>query len=173
MRAGESLGKCSSILFRPWPSCWRKDSPDWSRSLPLYSMAVKRARALCLCVGLTFLLPVSSQTVLPAAAGTQAAATPAGSYAVPGVTNPTICAEGDVACNAALVQPANDTNYVNCINTPTAPLCTSSSSGASTESSASPEDACPTDPILDQGFTQAQLEIQVVSFTDDVAPART
>lgn len=138
-----------------------------------HPMAVKRARALCLCVGLTFLLPVNSQTFLPAAAGTQAAATPAGFYAAPGVTNPTICAEGDVACNAALVQPTNDTNYVNCINTPTAPLCTSSSSGASTESSASPEDACPTDPILDQGFTQAQLEIQVLSCTDNEAPGQT
>lgn len=124
-------------------------------------MAVNRARALCLCLGLTLLLSVTSQTVLPAAANTQAAVTPAGSYAVPGVNNPTICAEGDEACNAALVQPANDTDYVNCINTPTAPLCTSSNTGASTESAASPEDACSTDPILDQGFTQAQLEIQV------------
>ena len=127
-------------------------------------MAVNRARALCLCFGLTLLLSVNSQTVLPAAASTQAAVTPAGSYAAPGVTNPTICAEGDVTCNAALVQPTNDTDYVNCINTPTAPLCTSSSSGASAESAASPEDACPTDPILDQGFTQAQLEIQVMPY---------
>lgn len=127
-------------------------------------MAVNRARALCLCLGLTLCLSVNSQTILPAAANTQAAVTPAGSYAAPGVTNPTICAEGDVACNAALVQPTNTTDYVNCINTPTAPLCTSSNTpGAATESAASPEDACPTDPILDQGFTQAQLEIQVLS----------
>lgn len=127
-------------------------------------MAVNQAQALCLCLGLILLLSVSSQTILPAAASTQAAVTPAGSYAAPGVTNPTICAQGDVACNAALVQPTNTTDYVNCINTPTAPLCTSSSnSGAATESAVSPEDACPTDPILDQGFTQAQLEIQVIS----------
>ena len=122
-------------------------------------MAVKQA--LRLCFGLALLLSVTAQTVLPAAAKIQAASAPAPSYVAPGVSNPTICAEGDETCRAALVQPANETDYVNCINNPTAPLCTSSSSEAATESAASPEDSCPTDPILDQGFTEAQLEIQV------------
>lgn len=124
-------------------------------------MPFGRARAFGACVLLTHLLSVHAQTVLPAAAGIQAASAPTPSYVAPGVSNPTICAEGDDACNAALVQPANDTDYVNCINSPTAPLCTSQSSNAATESAASPEDSCPTDPILDQGFTELQLEIQV------------
>ena len=124
-------------------------------------MAVKLAQTLRLLIGLALLLSVTAQTVLPAAAGIQAASVPAPSYVAPGVSNPTICAEGDESCRAALVQPTNETDYVNCINNPTAPLCTSSNSGAATESAASPEDSCPTDPILDQGFTEAQLEIQV------------
>ena len=134
-------------------------------------MTVNIAKALCLCLALAVLRPVASQPVPPAAAGTQAAAARAQSLTAPGVVSATICAEGDQACNAALVQPANDTDYINCINTPTAPRCTSPSSGASAESSVSPEDACPTDPILDQGFTGEQLQIQVRSFTDQTCGA--
>ena len=123
-------------------------------------MAVTRGQAFWICLGVALLSSVHAQTVLPAAAGVEAAITPTPSYVAPGVSNPTICAEGDESCNAALVQPSNDTDYVNCINSPTAPLCISSNPGAATESAASPEDACPTDPILDQGMTEAQLETQ-------------
>lgn len=140
----------------------------FERLLP--RMAVNRAEALCLCLALAVLRSVASQTTPPAAAGTQAAAAKAPSLTAPGVAGATICAQGDAACNPALVQPTNDTGYFNCINTPTAPRCTSPSSGASVESSASPEDACPTDPILDQGFTGEQLQIQVMFLTDQSLP---
>lgn len=124
-------------------------------------MAVRVAQSLWVCLGLAFLLSAFGQTVLPASDSDQAAVTPSPSYVAAGVSNPTICAEGDDACTAALVQPTNDTDYVNCINSPTSPNCTSANSGAAIESFASPEEACPTDSILDQGYTEATLETQV------------
>ena len=124
-------------------------------------MAVRAAQSVWLCVGLGLLLSVTAQTVIPASNSNQAADTPTPAYEAPGVTNPTICPQGDLSCNAALVQPDNDTDYVNCINSPSAPDCTSANSGAAIESAASPEEACPTDSILDQGISEQTLETQV------------
>jgi len=125
-------------------------------------MGVRVSQSLWLCLGLACLLSVTGQTVIPASDSEQAAVTPTPSYVAPGVSDPTICAQGDDSCTAALVQPENLTDYVNCINSPTAPDCTSSSASAAIESVvATPEEACPTDSILDQGYTEAELETQV------------
>ena len=124
-------------------------------------MAVASAQPIWLCLGLGMLLCVTAQTVIPASDSEQAAITPSPSYSAAGVSNPTICAQGDLSCNAALVQPDNDTDYINCINSPSAPDCTSANSGAAIESAASPEEACPTDSILDQGISEQTLETQV------------
>ena len=103
----------------------------------------------------------SGQTVLPAASSNESATIPAQQFQATGASSPTICAEGDESCSAALVQPVNDSAYTNCIVSPQAPNCTSSQAGAATESAADPEDACPTTPILDQGISEADLETQV------------
>jgi hypothetical protein len=125
-------------------------------------MAVRRGKSLLFCFGLACVLSASGQTVIPASNGDQAAVTPTPAFEAPGVSNPTICAQGDDSCSAALVQPDNDTGYTNCINSPSAPDCTSSSPSAAIESAvATPEEACPTDSILDQGMSEADLETQV------------
>lgn len=125
-------------------------------------MAVRRGQSVLLCFISAWLLSVSAQTVIPASNANQAAVTPTASYEAPGISNPTICATGDDSCSAALVQPANDTDYTNCINSPTSPNCTSSTASAAIESVvATPEEACPTDSILDAGYTEATLETQV------------
>ena len=124
-------------------------------------MAGGGAQPAWLCLGFGLLLCVTAQTVIPASDSSQSAMTPSPSFVAPGVSDPTICAQGDLSCNAALVQPDNDTDYINCINSPAAPDCTSPDSGAAIESAASPEEACPTDSILDQGISEQTLETQV------------
>jgi len=123
-------------------------------------MAVRRGKSLLFCFGLACVLSASGQTVIPASNSAEAAVTPTSAFEA--VINPTICAQGDDSCSAALVQPDNDTGYTNCINSPSAPDCTSSSPSAAIESAvATPEEACPTDSILDQGMLEADLETQV------------
>lgn len=109
------------------------------------------------CIAVT----VSAQDVLPAASNNQSSSTPSQQYQAAGASTPTICAEGDLSCSAALIQPLNDTEYTNCIISPSAPNCTSPQQGAATESAANPEDSCPTSSILDQGISEAELETQV------------
>ena len=103
----------------------------------------------------------ANQTVLPAASANQSSSTPTQQYQASGASTPTICAEGDLSCSAALIQPLNDTEYTNCVVSPSAPNCTSAQAGAATESAADPEDSCPTTAILDQGISEADLETQV------------
>ncbi|KAA6425878.1 MAG: hypothetical protein FRX49_04253 [Trebouxia sp. A1-2] len=132
-------------------------------------MAFTRGKSLMFCFGLACVLSASGQTVIPASNSDQAAVTPTPAFEAPGVSNPTICAQGDDSCSAALVQPDNDTDYTNCINSPSAPDCTSSSPSAAIESAvATPEEACPTDSILDQGMTEADLETQVAACVNAV-----
>ena len=144
--------------------CWQLTScADRLRSVRL-PMAFTRGKSLLFCFGLACVLSASGQTVIPASNSDQAAVTPTPSFEAPGVSNPTICAQGDDSCSAALVQPDNDTDYTNCINSPSAPDCTSASPSAAIESAvATPEEACPTDSILDQGMSEADLETQVRS----------
>lgn len=103
----------------------------------------------------------TNQDVLPAASTNQSDSTPPQQYQAAGASTPTICAEGDLTCSAALVQPLNDSGYTNCVVSPSAPNCTASQQGAATESAANPEDSCPTSSILDQGISEAELETQV------------
>ncbi|DBA87761.1 hypothetical protein WJX77_003783 [Trebouxia sp. C0004] len=132
-------------------------------------MAVRRGKSLLFCFGFACVLSASGQTVIPASNSDQAAVTPTPAFEAPGVSNPTICAQGDDSCSAALVQPDNDTDYTNCINSPSAPDCTSSSPSAAIESAvATPEEACPTDSILDQGMSEADLETQVAACVNAV-----
>ena len=123
-------------------------------------MAVFAVRLLWLGLALACISAVAGQASVGASGRSTATNAPP-STAVPGVSNPTICADGDNRCNPALVQPTNDTEYTNCINSPRAPNCTSSTGSASIESGATAEEACPIDLILDQGITDAELERQV------------